>query len=82
LDMLEELRNKSFLLGIITNGFGVFQLDNLKALGIEKYFHRILVSEWEGIKKPDPNIFWRALNQLHVAPDQSVYVGDILKMML
>ena len=75
-DLLEELRNKQLTLGIITNGMGQFQLDNIKALGIEKYFKVILVSEWEGIKKPDPNIFLRALNQLNVSPIHSVYVGD------
>ena len=75
-DLLEELRNKQFTLGIITNGMGQFQMDNIKALGIEKYFKVILVSEWEGIKKPDPNIFLRALNQLNVSPIHSVYVGD------
>jgi putative hydrolase of the HAD superfamily len=51
---------------MITNGIGKFQMDNIKALGIEKYFKTILVSEWEGFKKPDPNIFFRALKQLHV----------------
>lgn len=75
-EMLEELRNKNFILGMITNGIGQFQMDNIKALGIEKYFQTILVSEWEGLKKPDPNIFLRALKQLDVSPNQSVYVGD------
>jgi len=75
-EMLEELRKNNLNLGIITNGIGQFQMDNIKALGIEKYFQTILVSEWEGLKKPDPNIFLRALKQLDVLPDQSVYVGD------
>ena len=35
---------------MIPNGYGQFQMDNIKALGIEKYFETILVSEWEGIK--------------------------------
>jgi putative hydrolase of the HAD superfamily len=75
-ELLEELRNNQLILGMITNGIGQFQMDNIKALGIEKYFKAILVSEWEGLKKPDPNIFLRALNQLNVLPNQSVYVGD------
>lgn len=74
--MLKELRNNHLILGIITNGNGQFQMDNIKALGIEKYFQAILVSEWEGLKKPDPNIFLRALKQLDVFPNESVYVGD------
>lgn len=74
--MLEELRSSGFVLGMITNGYGQFQMDNIKALGIESYFETILVSEWEGIKKPDPEIFRRALNKLNVAPNQSIFVGD------
>lgn len=61
LNMLEDLRKNNLILGIITNGYGQFQLDNIKALGIEEYFQTILVSEWEGIKKPDSQIFKRAL---------------------
>ncbi|MEH7011299.1 HAD family hydrolase [Neobacillus niacini] len=75
-NMLQELRSRNLQLGMITNGRGQFQLDNIKALGIEKYFDRILISEWEGIKKPDPDIFRRALEQLNVAPHESIFVGD------
>jgi putative hydrolase of the HAD superfamily len=74
--MLEELKSGDLRLGMITNGRGQFQMDNIKALGIEKYFDRILISEWEGIKKPDPEIFKRALKQLNVPPQQSIFVGD------
>ncbi|WP_040203431.1 HAD family hydrolase [Neobacillus jeddahensis] len=74
--MMEELKSKNLLLGMITNGYGQFQLDTIKALGIEQYFDVILVSEWEGIKKPDPLLFTRALERLHVSPNQSVFVGD------
>src|SRR5699024_9466911 len=52
--MLENLKRKNIHLGIITNGYGQFQMDNIKALGIETYFDVILISEWEGIKKPNP----------------------------
>lgn len=74
--MLLELKSNNILLGMITNGYGQFQMDNIKALGIERYFDAILVSEWEGIKKPDPQIFKRALNQLKVSPTASLFVGD------
>lgn len=36
--MLEELKNNNLFLGMITNGYGQFQIDNIKALGIEDYF--------------------------------------------
>ncbi|MEK3886269.1 HAD family hydrolase [Bacillus sp. FSL K6-3431] len=76
LSMLEELSSNKLTLGMITNGYGQFQMDNIKALGIERYFDIILISEWEGIKKPDPQIFNRALKQLDVSANQSVFVGD------
>ncbi len=56
INMLRELKRRNIMLGIITNGKGQFQMDNIKALGIEKYFDTILVSEWEEIRKPDPKI--------------------------
>jgi putative hydrolase of the HAD superfamily len=74
--MLEELESRNLLLGIITNGRGQFQLDNIKALGIKRYFDSILISEWEGVKKPDPEIFMRALKRLNVSASQTVFVGD------
>ncbi|MDF2789766.1 MAG: L-2-haloalkanoic acid dehalogenase [Neobacillus sp.] len=73
---LEKLKSHNIRLGMITNGRGQFQLDNIKALGIEKDFDTILISEWEGIKKPDPEIFKRALKQLNVSAHQSIFVGD------
>lgn len=76
ISMLEDLKGRNVRLGIITNGKGQFQMDNIKALGIEKYFEAILISEWEGIKKPDPNIFNRALERLGVSPGESIFVGD------
>jgi putative hydrolase of the HAD superfamily len=74
--MLEELKRKSLKLGIITNGKGLLQMHSIKALGIEGYFDTILISEWEGISKPDPRLFQRALDQLKVLANESVFVGD------
>ena len=76
IDMLEKLKEQNFLLGIITNGYGQFQMDNIEALTIKHFFDVILVSEWEGLRKPDPAIFQRALKKLKVDPSESVYIGD------
>lgn len=75
INTLDELK-KQVRLGMITNGFGQFQLNNIKALGIEHYFDAILISEWEGMKKPDPAIFKKAANRLNVTPEECMYVGD------
>lgn len=75
-DMLGKLEANSLRLGMITNGRGQFQLDNILALGIRDRFDEILISEWEGMAKPDPDIFRKALVGLSVSPDEAVYVGD------
>ncbi|GAA0462276.1 HAD family hydrolase [Alkalibacillus silvisoli] len=73
---LEKLKDYNIGLGLITNGKGQFQMDNIKALGIDQYFKTILISEWEGIKKPEPEIFQKALGNLNVSPSESIFVGD------
>ncbi|QTM98813.1 HAD-IA family hydrolase [Sediminibacillus dalangtanensis] len=74
--VLETLRYKRLKLGVITNGRYPFQLDAIKALGIERYFDLLLISEKEGIGKPDPAIFHRASKQLNVPLDKCLFVGD------
>ncbi|MEI3612207.1 HAD family hydrolase [Pseudogracilibacillus sp. SO30301A] len=75
-EMLDALKGCNITLGMITNGYGQFQMDNIKALGIEEKFEVILISEWEGIKKPNPFIFEKAAERLGAIPNQCVFVGD------
>lgn len=74
--MLNELKQRGFNLGIITNGYGRFQMDNINRLGIAHLFDTILISEWEGIKKPNQDIFLLALERLEVSPSEAIFVGD------
>ncbi|MDX1806881.1 MAG: HAD family hydrolase [Paenisporosarcina sp.] len=75
-ETLEELRRQKYLIGMITNGRYDGQQASLKALGIDSFFHVVLISESEGISKPNPLIFLRALSELQVEPQEAVYVGD------
>ncbi|MCT4776803.1 HAD family hydrolase [Exiguobacterium aquaticum] len=74
--MLSALKARGLRLGIITNGSGEFQMKSIRGLGIHDYFDCILVSEWEGMKKPDPELFQRALERLDVTPGTAMFVGD------
>ncbi len=74
--MLDTLKQSKLKLGMITNGKGKFQLDNVYALSIEHYFDCILVSELEGLSKPDPEIFHRALEKLQIEPYEAIFIGD------
>ncbi|MGP4108550.1 HAD family hydrolase [Virgibacillus sp. L01] len=76
INMLEKLRNSNLVLGMVTNGKGQFQMDNIRSLGIEDYFETILISEWEGMKKPDPQIFNKALDKLNVSSTEAMFIGD------
>ncbi len=73
---LQNLQQRKFSLGLVTNGSNASQNPKIDGLGIRHYFGSLLVSEEEGVKKPDPEIFNRALRQLNVAPEEAVFVGD------
>ena len=76
IEMLDELKQQGYLLGIITNGRGQFQARAIEGLGIREYFDAILISEVEQIRKPQIEIFERAMNRLGVLASDSVFVGD------
>lgn len=73
---LKRLKNKGYLLGIITNGKYPFQQKNIDALGISDYFSTILISEKEGLRKPDPAIFNKALANMGITAGEAIYIGD------
>lgn len=75
-DTLQTLHRTGMRLGIITNGRTAFQMQNLRAIGIEPYVQTILISEEEGVSKPSSIIFERALKKLEVNASEAVYVGD------
>ncbi|SDC75548.1 putative hydrolase of the HAD superfamily [Paenibacillus sp. UNCCL117] len=76
LSMLTQLKDHNLKLALVSNGFGQFQYDNFKALHIEHLFDEILISEWEGLRKPDQAIFNSALTKLGVHAKNAVFVGD------
>jgi putative hydrolase of the HAD superfamily len=73
---LWELRERGLKLGVITNGQGVRQRRKLAALGIENAFDAVLVSGEEGVRKPDAEIYRRALARCDVAAHETLFVGD------
>ncbi len=74
--MLVTLQTQNRRLGIITNGPSPFQEQKIEAMGIASYFSTILVSSAEGVRKPEAEIFRRALTRLGVEPHEAIFVGD------
>lgn len=75
-EMLNVLKQQGYLLGIVTNGLGQFQARSIEGLGIRDYFDVILISEVEQVRKPQAEIFQRAMTRLDVSASDSVFVGD------
>jgi putative hydrolase of the HAD superfamily len=74
--ILASLRASGLKLGLITNGSVRMQSRKLDWLALARSFDTILISDAEGIRKPDPRIFHRAMERLNVAPARSAFVGD------
>ncbi len=67
-----------FRLGMISNGYSDSQRGRLAAAGWRDRFDPLLISEEVGLAKPDARIFDMALEQLDLAPEDVLYVGDSL----
>lgn len=74
--MLMALRERGCATGLITNGEAEFQSRHIQALRLGERLDVILVSETEGLRKPDIALFLRAAQRLNVAPAQCLFVGD------
>jgi len=73
---LFSLRVSGIKLGLITNGSVRMQSAKLTYLALSPIFDTILISDAEGISKPMPEIFHRALERLSANPAHAVFVGD------
>jgi putative hydrolase of the HAD superfamily len=75
-DTLSSLRASGLKLGLITNGSVPMQSRKLECLALSPMFDTILISDAEGIAKPDPRIFHLALERLEVRGAHAIFVGD------
>ncbi len=73
---LQALRAAGRRLAVVTNGPIDWQTRKLRALGLPGYFDEVVISEREGVAKPDPRIFQRTLERLDVAAGDALFVGD------
>jgi putative hydrolase of the HAD superfamily len=73
------LRDNGLKIGIVSNGRSVKQWEKIIRLGLQHFFHTVVISEEVGFEKPDTEIFKVALKKLNVKPDEALYVGDTLE---
>ncbi len=74
---LTELRDRGYELGLITNRDSVEGFHKvLDETALWPYFDLILASGEVGIQKPEPGIFYTALERLGSQASEAFYVGD------
>lgn len=76
IEILEDLKSSGIRLGVISNGRGHFQRNSIKGLKIEPYLDAVLISEIEGVRKPDVEIFRRGLERLGLESKETFFIGD------
>jgi putative hydrolase of the HAD superfamily len=75
-ETLTALRGRGLKLGIVTNGETAFQTRHIDALGLAALVDAVLISESEGLRKPDAALFRRAAERLGARPEDCLFVGD------
>jgi putative hydrolase of the HAD superfamily len=75
-EVVAALRARGFRVGVVSNADGRAAA-LLAAAGLAPHLETIVDSHLEGIEKPDPEIFRRALARIDVPAARAVYVGDI-----
>lgn len=79
IEILSYLKEK-YSLHIITNGFEEVQHRKMNNCGITKYFTEIITSEKSGFLKPNPQIFFHALEISGAIEIESIMIGDSLEV--
>jgi putative hydrolase of the HAD superfamily len=75
-ETLQGLRARGLRTAVVSNADGrVAAL--LETAGLGSHLELVVDSHYEGVEKPDPEIFRRALTRLGVRPERAIYVGDI-----
>ncbi len=73
---LTRARALGLRVGIVSNSEGKLP-ELFRHVGLGDAFEIIVDSAHEGVRKPDPEIFRRALSRMGVVPSRALYAGDI-----
>jgi FMN phosphatase YigB (HAD superfamily) len=76
-DIVNQLSRRGYRLAIITDDSREMALARQNRYGYSGVFEKVIVSSHLGIVKPDERIFRFALGEMHVAPEQSVFIDNL-----
>ena len=77
---LDYLKDQKIPLGIITNGNSLDQRKKIKQFKLDYYFPAIFISGDFNTAKPDLNFFKICQDQIGIAANNLLYIGDIVEM--
>jgi beta-phosphoglucomutase family hydrolase len=76
IDLIRNLKQRGFKLGIATSGHRKLAHYYLGKLGIESFFDTVVCAEDITHSKPDPEIFLKAAQRLGVEPAECIVIED------
>lgn len=79
IEAVRELRARGVKLALITNGEGREQRRKIERFALAPLFDCVIVEGEFGKGKPDPEVYYHALNELDAAPHEAWMVGDNLE---
>ena len=79
-EILTWLKDKGYVLHLITNGFEKTQHSKLKYAGLDGFFTEVITSEGSNSLKPHKEIFEYAFRKTGAAPEESIMLGDSIEV--
>ena len=73
--MLTKLKEQGIKIGLISNCFSE-EAVVIRESTLFPYFDAVYLSYEQGLKKPDPEIFKRCMDELHLIAEECIFVGD------
>lgn len=78
-EILTYLKDRGYVLHLITNGFEKTQWRKLNSSGLHRFFSEVITSEASNSVKPQKEIFDFALKKTGAEPGHSIMIGDNLE---
>lgn len=75
-DTLISLKERGYILALLTNGDGEFQREKIHRFHLEPFFDGIFIDGEQGVGKPEKQAYYNVLNRFLVDPNQACVIGD------
>lgn len=75
-DTLMKLRDRGYILALLTNGDGEFQRNKIKRFNLESYVDKVFISGEMGVDKPKKEAYYMVCSQCKVKPYEACMIGD------